>query len=70
MNHLAILGTTQLLLVASLALIPLIALVDILRNEFSGSNKLIWAFVVVLVPGLGAILYFLIGVKQKIRPGN
>jgi hypothetical protein len=43
------------------------ALVDILKNEFTGSNKLIWLLAVVMVPLLGMILYWFIGREQKIR---
>ena len=46
----------------------LIALVDILRNEFKGQNeKLIWLLVILFVPLLGQILYFVIGRKNKIK---
>jgi len=48
-------------------LIVVAALVDIIRNEFDPSqNKLIWVIVVILLPVLGSILYFIIGRKQKI----
>lgn len=51
-----------------IVLLPLIiALVDILRNEFTDSNKIVWLLVVILVPFLGYILYFFIGTKQKIK---
>jgi len=43
------------------------ALVDILKNEFTGSNKLIWLLAVIMVPMLGMILYWFIGREQKIR---
>jgi len=43
----------------------LVALVDILRSEFTGNNKIIWLLVVIFVPLIGAILYFLIGRRQK-----
>ncbi len=42
-------------------------LIDILRNEFTGSNKLIWLLAVILVPLIGMILYLFIGREQKIR---
>ncbi|MDT8393739.1 MAG: PLDc N-terminal domain-containing protein [Bacteroidales bacterium] len=48
-------------------LLPLFALIDIIRNEFTGNNKLIWVIVVLLFPYLGAILYFIFGGSQKIR---
>jgi len=42
------------------------ALVDILKSEFTGSNKVIWVLVVLFLPIIGSILYFVIGRKQKI----
>ncbi|MFZ3123272.1 MAG: PLD nuclease N-terminal domain-containing protein [Thermodesulfovibrionales bacterium] len=44
----------------------LIAFVDILRNEFTGSNKIVWLIAVILVPFIGPIAYFFIGRKQKV----
>jgi hypothetical protein len=46
--------------------LALLALVDILKNEFTGYNKLIWVIVVILLPLIGSILYFVIGTNQKI----
>lgn len=46
------------------------AFVDILRSEFAGNNKLIWLLSVIFVPFAGSIAYFIIGRKQKIKPGN
>lgn len=46
------------------------ALVDILKNEFTGSNKLIWLLVVILIPFVGMVLYWFIGREQKIRGSN
>lgn len=46
--------------------LPVFALIDIVRSNFEGSNKLIWVVVVVGLNFLGAILYFLIGRNQKI----
>jgi hypothetical protein len=44
------------------------ALIDILRNEFKGQNeKLIWVLIIIFVPLLGAILYFVIGRKNRIK---
>lgn len=45
----------------------LIALIDILKSNFSGNNKVVWIIVVILLPILGAILYLLIGKGQKIK---
>jgi uncharacterized RDD family membrane protein YckC len=43
------------------------AMIDILKNEFTGSNKLIWLLVVMLLPFIGMVLYWLIGRDQKIK---
>ncbi len=63
-------GTNELVIIALISvifLIPLFALIDILRNQFKDStNKIIWALIVLLFPVLGGILYFLFGVKQKV----
>lgn len=50
-----------------LVLIPLIALVDILKSNFKGNDKLIWVIVVIFTNLMGAILYFFIGRKQKVE---
>jgi len=44
-----------------------IALVDILRSEFQGNDKVVWVIIVIFFPFLGSILYFLIGRSKKIR---
>jgi len=45
----------------------LIAFVDILKSEFTGSNKIVWLLAVILVPLVGPIAYFFIGRKQKVK---
>ena len=50
-----------------LAFLWLIALVDILRSDFEGNDKIVWVLVVILFPFLGSILYFVIGRSRKIR---
>lgn len=65
---LSAIGIILMLLIFALAfLLPLLALLDILKNEFTNSNKLIWVLVVLLFPFIGPILYFIIGSKQKIK---
>jgi hypothetical protein len=39
-------------------LLPVIAIVDILRRDLIGLNKLIWILVVLFAPLVGAIIYF------------
>jgi hypothetical protein len=50
-----------------LFVLPVIALVDIIRNEFTGNNKLIWILIVIFFNILGSILYFIMGKNQKIK---
>ena len=59
-------GLEILLIAAFVVGLTIMALVDILRNEFSGNNKIGWVLVVLLLNFFGAILYFVIGRKQKI----
>lgn len=56
------------LLLLVLFVIPFfIALVDLLRHDFTGNNKIIWLLTILLIPFIGTILYFFIGRKQKIK---
>ena len=45
------------------------AFIDVLRNEFTGNNKLIWFLAVVFVPVIGPLTYFFLGRKQRIPKG-
>jgi len=59
----------QELIILFFIFLPLIliisALVDILKSEFTGNNKIVWVLVVMFLPLLGSILYFVIGCNQK-----
>ncbi len=46
------------------------ALVDCLQGNFGGNDKVVWVLVIILVPLIGSILYFVIGRMQKIPPGG
>jgi hypothetical protein len=69
------LGVPEVLLAGFFGCLPFIlaiaALIDILRSEFRESNtKLIWVIIVIFVPVLGSIMYFILGASHKIkRPG-
>jgi len=54
-----------LVVVAGGIILPLLALIDIMRSDFESNDKLIWIIVVLLLPLLGSILYFIIGVNKK-----
>ena len=42
-------------------------LIDILKHEFTGYNKIIWILVLIFFPILGAILYLVFGKSQRIK---
>lgn len=71
MTLLGFIGPQEIVIVLLVSLvmfvIPIIALVDILRNDFEGNNKIIWVIVILLTWLLGAILYYFIGRQQKIE---
>lgn len=70
MNAFIGIGILEIILIllagAVLVLLPIMALVDIVRSEFRGPNdKVIWVLIVLFLNLIGAILYFLIGRKQR-----
>ena len=64
-------GVGEILVLLIFLVLPialwLIALIDILKSNFSGNNKIVWIVVVILLPILGAILYLIIGKTQKVK---
>lgn len=48
-------------------LLPLLALISVLMNEFPGNEKLIWALAIIFLPFLGSVLYFLVGRGKRIN---
>ncbi|GAA4962134.1 hypothetical protein GCM10023315_07820 [Algibacter aquimarinus] len=46
---------------------PIIALISILKNEFKNNDKIMWVLIVLLVPFLGTILYFILGRPKRIK---
>jgi len=71
MNMLSFLGLGGIeLMLISLMLLPMLvslwALVDAIRSDFTKDiNKLIWILVIICVPFVGAVLYFVLSRKQK-----
>ncbi|MGB5648165.1 MAG: PLDc N-terminal domain-containing protein [Muriicola sp.] len=68
--HLAI-GPWQVLIIilisTFLVLLPLISLIDIVRNDFKGNDKLLWALIVIFLNIIGSVLYFGIGRSNRIK---
>ncbi|MBV5315607.1 MAG: PLDc N-terminal domain-containing protein [Prolixibacteraceae bacterium] len=71
MELLGIIGPQELILVLIVAfglfLLPLLAIIDIVRSRFEGNMQLIWVIIVVCFNLIGAILYFIMGRNQKIN---
>jgi hypothetical protein len=66
MTILGALGSTELILILAIVALPVVALVDIVKSNFEGNNKIVWVLVVCFFNIIGAILYFIIGKNQKI----
>lgn len=47
-------------------ILPIVALIDIVRSEFKGNDKLIWVIIVVFLNLPGIILYYAMGRSQRI----
>ncbi len=43
------------------------AIIDVLRGNFEGNDKVVWLLVVILLYTLGVVLYFFIGRNRKIK---
>lgn len=69
MELLGIFGPFQILIFLTVifitAVLPILALIDILRSDFTGNNKIMWVLIVLFMNIIGSILYFLIGKNQK-----
>jgi len=64
------LSILHLVFVLFIILLPsvlwIFALIDILKSNFKDStNKIIWVLIVLLLPVLGSILYFIFAGQQK-----
>lgn len=54
--------------------LPLLALISLLRKRTTDTNKLIWVLIILLLPILGSLLYFFIErpklIAAQIRNGG
>ena len=71
MTYLGMLGSGQIMLILGIIIViwfipTIIALIDILKSKFEGNNKIVWLLVVLFLHLIGAILYFVLGRKQRI----
>ena len=63
------LGSIRFLSLLLMIVVPLfflvVPLIDIVKNEFTGNNKLVWILVVIFVPVFGGMLYFIFGIGRN-----
>ena len=55
------------LVVLFIFMLPLLALISALMNDFPGNEKIIWVLIILFLPFLGSVLYFLIGRDRRIN---
>ncbi|WP_020595020.1 PLDc N-terminal domain-containing protein [Spirosoma panaciterrae] len=61
------LGGQELVFMLFIVGLPVLALIDVVRSEFRGTNdKLIWVIIIVFFNIIGTLLYFFIGRNQRI----
>ncbi|NOU62209.1 PLDc N-terminal domain-containing protein [Marinifilum caeruleilacunae] len=63
----SVLFNIWLLLKIVAILLPVIAIVDILKRKLLGIDKLIWILLVVFLPIIGSIIYFYDRIKHRNR---
>lgn len=56
-----------LFIILFVILLPLMALISALMNDFPGNEKIIWVLIILFLPFLGSVLYFLIGRDKRIN---
>lgn len=56
-----------LIVILFFALLPIVAIIDIVKHDFKNNDKLIWVLVTLLLPFLGPLLYFVIGRKSRLK---
>lgn len=61
-------GTSECFIIIIVLVLPvLICLIDVLKSNFKGNDKIMWVFILIFLNIIGALLYKFIGEKQKIK---
>jgi len=47
-------------------ILPIIAIIDILRSRFHGNDNILFLLLVIFLPLCGSIIYFVVGPKRKV----
>lgn len=70
MNFLFLFGgglLITLFVILFIFLLPLLALISVLMNDFHGNDKIMWVLIIIFLPFLGSVLYFAIGRDRRIN---
>ncbi len=59
---------TNLLILAGWAVLAIITLFQLRSNDLPATAKAIWAVVILCVPILGAVAYFIVNPKAEVDP--
>lgn len=61
-------GTSEYFIIIIVLVLPVvICLVDVLKSNFKGNDKIMWVLLLIFLNIIGALLYKFIGEKQKIK---
>ena len=44
--------------------LDIIAILEVIKSQFTGGKKILWIILILLLPVIGLILYYLIGKKK------
>jgi hypothetical protein len=71
MHEFGMFGFISIVMFTLFLLVPLAlfiwALIDILKSEFKdANNRIIWLIVLLILPIIGAVIYLVVGTRQKI----
>lgn len=58
-----------LLLGLASTVIWVLCLVEIIKSEYPGNNKVVWLVLVILLPLIGMVVYYVVGRGQRIEGG-
>lgn len=74
LSLLVALGTNELIIILlglTLLILPIVALVDLVKSDFKDStSKIVWAIIIVFMPILGSIIYLIFSKNQKVEVSN
>jgi hypothetical protein len=56
-----------LFIIGFILILPIIAIIDLIRINLDSSQKLLWIIIILFLPILGSVLYFLMGRNQPPR---